>query len=687
MEKSIHTGKLTLGVCYYPEHWPQEMWADDLKRMKAYGIEVARIAEFAWNKFEPSEGTYTFDFFDRFLAEANRAGVKIIMGTPSATPPAWLTEKYPEVLNAKADGTLYRHGMRRHYNYNSPVYRQKVCALVEKMAEHYCPNPAVAAWQIDNEMNCEMDRFYSQADHAAFRAYLKEKYGTLDALNEAMGTVFWNQTYTSWDEIFLTRTTLHEGQTNPHLQLEEKKFISRSVISFCKMQADIIRKYAPAGQVITTNGIFNHLDTHEMTDQALDFITYDSYPNFAFDTMNKKVDPEALNDRKWSDHLAVARSVSSNFGVMEQQSGPGGWVAPMAQPSPRPGQMRLWTYQSVANGADYIGYFRWRTCWVGTEIYWHGLNDYSNRPNRRLAELEQIRDEFAKLGGVAGTKYKAQIAVLRDYPNEWDGEEDVWHGPLDRFSQKGWFAAAQKTHTPIDYLYLRESASKTTTLADLKSYRLLVYPHATILTERTAELLRAYVEQGGTLLMGARTGYKDEYGRCPMRPMPGLVSELCGVTVDDFTFLSPAEQSESAEWGGTFMEAPVFNDILSPLPGAEVLAFFRGSYYDGAPALVENRVGRGVAYYFGAGFSEQTASTFLRKLGLANPYGSVVTLPEGVELAVRAKDGEQYFFLLNYKPYAAPVTFHLPAVDLLSGKKLDGATEIDSFGVLVFKTQ
>jgi len=741
MEKSIKMDKLTLGTCYYPEHWPESMWEDDLVRMREHGIEVIRIAEFAWNKFEPREGVFTYDFFDRFLDLAHRHGIKVIFCTPTATPPAWLTHKYPEVLNVSVDGTVYRHGMRRHYNYNSPVYRELCGRIVDKLASHYCPNPAIIGWQIDNEINCEMDVFYSEADHKAFREYLKNKFGTLEALNDAMGTAFWNQTYTSWDEIYLKRPTV-QGATNPHMALEEKRFISQSAISFCRLQADIIRKYKPAGQFITTNGIFGHLDSHEMTDRALDFITYDSYPNFAFGVGANPKKPGNLNDRKWSWYLSRVRSISPNFGIMEQQSGAGGWDVRMRQPAPKPGQMRLWTFQSIAHGADYVSYFRWRTCWIGTEIYWHGLNDYSNEPNRRLAELKTIKNDIDRIADIAGSRYKAKIAFVKDYDNEWDGEQDQWYGPLARFSEEGWMTAAQKTHTPIDFLFIRngetnkaasgekasnitskaaiEETSKTSgkepvnktgtgdstnkteirasldktdmeepareiTLEDLQKYDLLIYPHAAILTEKTAKLLKAYVEAGGKLIMGARTGYKDEYGRCPMRPMPGFAAEICGVRVRDYTNLGPYDDMEYAVWDGEIIEAPFFNDILEAAEGAKVVATFKGNYYDGAPALVANNIGKGTAYYFGAGFSEATAKVFLERLGFAEPFSNIVSLPEEAELAVRSKQGKDYMFILNYMGYPIEVDIKVPMKDMISEKNVFGKTQVPKYGVMVLK--
>lgn len=683
LEKSFKLDKPTIGVCYYPEHWPENLWENDLERMLEHGIEVIRIAEFAWNKFEPQEGVYTFEFFDKFLKLAHEKGMKVIFCTPTATPPAWLTHNYPEVLNAREDGVLYRHGMRRHYTYNSPKYREFTTKIVDKIAAHYCSHPAIIGWQIDNEFNCETGVFYSDSDHVAFRTYLKEKFKTLDALNEAMGTVFWNQTYTSWEEIYLTRPTV-SNSNNPHLALEEKRFISYSTIGYCKLQADIINKYKPKEQFITTNGIFGHLDSHEMTNLALDFITYDSYPNFAYDTWTEPKKPGNLNDRRSSWSLTNARSISPNFGIMEQQSGAGGWDSRMKQPSPKPGQMRLWTFQSLAHGADFISYFRWRTCWIGTEIYWHGLNDYSNQPNRRLKELETVRDDLKKLTEIAGSKYEAKVALIKDYDNIWDGEQDKWHGPIDSFSDDGWFTGAQLTHTPLDFVYL-QNATKKTSLEDLSKYELLVYPHATILTEETAKLLKVYVEQGGKLIMGSRTGYKDQYGRCPMHPMPGFASEICGVKVVDYTHLGPGDEEEYSVWDGEEIEAPIFNDILEAVDGAKVLATFKGNYYDGSPSLVENKLGKGTAYYYGAGFSPNTAVVFLRKLGFAAPYSNIIELPKEAELAVRRKDNKDYIFILNYMAHSIEINIKESMINLLSGNEVTGKIELVKYGVMILK--
>ncbi|WP_438445963.1 beta-galactosidase [Gorillibacterium sp. sgz5001074] len=686
--KACAVQQFELGVCYYPEQWPEAMWEDDYRRMRELGFTIVRMGEFAWNVFEPEEGVYDFGLFDRAIALAHRHGLKVILGTPTATPPAWLTHRHPEVLNASKEGVLYRHGMRRHYNYSSPVYREYCARITRSMAEHYADHPVVVGWQIDNELNCEIQVFYSEADHAAFRMWLQNKYGTLAALNEAWGTVFWNQGYSDWEQIHLTRPTPADS-VNPHLALDEKRFISDNTISFARLQAQIIRELAPK-QWITTNGLFGHLDSHALTGELLDFFSYDSYPNFSTIWNDADRDTPML-DRTVSSTLSRVRSISPNFCIMEQQSGPGGWVNRMAQPSPKPGQMRLWTYQSVAHGADMLLYFRWRTATFGTEIYWHGINDYHNRPNRRVAEAAAVGRELGRLGAdIAGSRYAAEAAMVRDYANEWDGELDVWHGPLREESEYGWTKALQLAHIPFDFVYMREE----TALEELTRYKVLVYPHPAIMTERTADLLKQYVAGGGKLLFGARTGYKDERGHCRMAPFPGPVADLCGVTVEDFTLLNGADSAATPlSWvnGLSGTETPArahrFNDILRPeADTAEVLAEYAADYYAGMPALTCNRYGSGEAYYYGAAYSREVAQALIGRLGLEPAAAGWCELPPEVEIAVRVKDGRRFAFLLNYANREVEARLLQEADDLLEGVRLAGGRlALPPYGVKVLE--
>lgn len=680
MQKIINGNEISLGVCYYPEHWQESDWEPDLKRMKEHGIKTVRIAEFSWTLVEPQEGVYTFDLFDRFLDLAEKMGMQVIMGTPTATPPAWLTKKYPEVLNTDKNGVPFFHGGRRHYNYNSPKYQELSAKITEQYAKHYASHPAVIGWQLDNEFNCESSEFYSESDSVAFREFLKKKYHTLEALNEAWGTVFWSQTYTDWEEIFVPRN-LNADATNPHLHLDYFRFISDSVCRYAKLQEEILRKYIKPDDFITTNGIFGNIDYKRLMKESLDFLTYDSYPNFGYclDDYNPE---DLMKDRKWSRNLMETRAVAGTFGIMEQQSGANGWNRRMEAPTPKPGQMTLWTMQSIGHGADFISYFRWRTAIFGTEMYWHGILDYSGRENRRLRELGSISKKIDKLQEVAGTKFYAKAALLKDYDNAWDAQVDKWHARVQSVSEKGIFEAAQLTHTPLDFVYLDEAV----TVETLKQYEILFYPHASILTEERMRLLEEYVAQGGILVMGCRTGYKEIHGKCVRELLPGLASKLAGTDVPEYSFVSPEDKDVYVEWDGERVEASVFHDQLAKASEtAQVLGTYRNCYYEDTPALICNAFGKGKAFYFGGAFTRQTVEIFLKKTGKAEPYRALFELPQCCELAIRRNETQTYYFILNYSAEATAIDLREEFAELLSGETVSGIKEIPPYGVLVLK--
>lgn len=669
----------TMGTCYYPEHWPEQLWQSDLRRMKAAGISVIRIAEFAWNKCEPREGEFTFDYFQRFLDLCQQEGMQVIFSTPTATPPAWLTQKYPEVLNCRLDGAVYQHGGRRHYNYNAPVYRRLCARIVEKIAAAYASHPAIVGWQIDNELNCETDEFYSRADAEAFRVYLRGKFGTLENLNKAMGTAFWNQTYTEWSQVDVPRLTVSQAR-NPHVLLEYIRFVSESARSFCQMQAEILRRYVKPGDFITTNGTFGSLDNHRMTRESLDTFTHDTYPSFAYGLDNPSAEGQ-LRDRWPAMRLIEIRSVCPHFGIMEQQSGANGWINKMEGPAPRPGQLTLWAMQSVAHGADFISFFRWRTCTMGTEIYWHGILDYDSRDNRKLAEVADFHRKLEAIQPVCGADYKAAFALVRDYDNEWDARLDSWHRRVHTASQDGIFEAAARNHLPYDMVFIDQpdAAEK------LAKYPVLVYPHPVIMDQRRADILRGYVEAGGTLLIGCRSGYKDLTGQCVMLPQPGLLQPLTGSDIHDFTFTTFAEEESFAMLGETRLEAPIFNDVLTPIDGGQAVATYGSSYYKGEAALVENKLGKGRVLHFGSVFTKDNALQLLTYAGVKPLFANLAEAHEQVELALRQKDGKQYLIVLNYLNRETTLTLKKPARCLYTGETLTGDVALSAFGTLVLE--
>jgi len=390
----------------------------------------------------------------------------------------------------------------------------------------------------------------------------------------------------------------------------------------------------------------------------------------------------SLRDRAWSWNLSLARALSPNFGIMEQQSGANGWDFSMLAPMPKPGQMTLWSMQSIAHGADYVSYFRWRTAPYGTEIYWHGLNDYDNRPNRRMAEVTAFGKRVRKLSGLAGSRYEAKVALVTDYLNEWDGERDLWHGPIDRASSGAIFTACQESHTPLDRLYIRHTKDFDTTLQDLRRYDVLFYPHAAILTEDTARLLESYCAQGGKLVMGARTGYKDEYGRCPMMPMPGYASKLCGVRVADYS-IARADEPAVITAGGREIDAPNFIESLEAVDGTAEGVYQAGPMKGETALVCKAYPSGGEACYWGSGFSRDAALLFLDRFGVKEPYADVAEIPACVEAAVRRSEKERVLFLLNYTGEEQTVHFIKAVYDLDHDREVSGDTILAPYQAFV----
>lgn len=667
--------KIKLGVCYYPEQWPREIWGSDLERMLDAGIQVIRIAEFAWSKVEPMEGDYSFAFFDEFLDLCDEKGMKVIFCTPTATPPAWLTNKYPEVLNQDINGVKFRHGSRRHYNYNSTVYMEKSANITEKVASHYGPRKCIIGWQIDNELNCEVNEFFSDADSSGFRWWLLNKYHDLGKLNEAWGTAFWNQTYTQWDEIFVPRRTCN-GAQNPHHMLDYYRFISDSVLKFAGDQAEIIRRYKKPEDFITTNGLFSHLDNHMLEEKCLDFIMYDSYPNFT-NRVGEPVDESGLRDRWWSKNLAETRSVSNIFGIMEQQTGANGWNIWPGVPNPRPGQITLWTMQSIAHGADYISFFRWRTATAGTEMYWHGILDYSGRDNERLEEVKTISNIVQKINTVAGKEYCAEVAILKDYDNVFDAEIDNWHGIIEKNSQDALFETLQRTHTPFNYEYFYGSEE----IPDLHKYKVVFYPHPVICSENRAEVLKKYVENGGILVLGARAGQKDMNGRCVTERLPGVFSEISGADIKEYSFIQPDFDNVLVETEDGIFRAEFFAERISEKSAAAQIGRYATEYYKGDTAFTKNEIGKGRVYYYGSSFNKEAVEYLLDETGVKDPLSKTIEAPETVELAMRG----DCLFVLNYKREDAVLELKKTMIDAVTRETLSGTVSLKGYGTLVLK--
>jgi beta-galactosidase len=657
------------GVDYYPEQWPEERWPIDTQLMAEAGFNVVRLAEFAWSKMEPAEGEYDFDWLDRAIEILQSKGIQVVLGTPTASPPPWLIRKNPELFRVREDGIRITFGNRREYCPNHPVYHDYTRRIVTKMAEHYADHPAVIGWQIDNEFG---DRCYCPTCAEKFQTWVRSRYEALDELNQKWGTVFWSHTYNDWNEIPLPLTT--GGSPNPGLALDFYRFCSDSYVAYQQLQIDILRAACP-DHFITHNLMGFAYDRLNYFDLArnLDFVSWDNYPRMQW-TMERGVDPSSM-----ALSLDTMRGLKSkNIWIMEQQAGQGGWE--VLSVAPRPGELRLWAYQSIAHGADAILFFRWRTARFGTEQYWHGLLDHDARPSRRYQEIKRMGTEIKEIGEkIIGTQTKSQVAMVLSYDSRFafqiQPNNPRFHYP-EHFQQI--YRAFYQRHSSIDI------AAPT---ADLSSYKLVIAPALHLITDAIADNLKRYVQAGGTLVVTQRTGVKDGSNAVVSLRLPGLLAELCGVEVEEYDSLSSPMQN-SLEFtipelkDTACVNVGVLCDILKPT-SARIIACYREDYYADKPAITLNQFGAGRAIYVGAMGDGQLYDVLAKWLLDTTSMQNEFTTPLGVEVTQRTQGDKKLHFILNHNN--SPQTIHLesPYKDLLGRTQLQGDVHLEPFDVLI----
>ncbi|MFD0673259.1 beta-galactosidase [Cohnella sp. GCM10027633] len=663
---------MIFGVCYYPEHWPEERWETDARLMKEAGINVVRVAEFAWSKFERYEGRYDFDWLDRSIAILQDAGIQVVLGTPTATPPKWLMDKHPDIYMKDAKGIVRGFGHRRHYCYNNPNYRVRVTDIVTRMANHYGRHEAVIAWQIDNEFGCtDTTRCYCDNCKSAFREWLRAKYGDIDSLNESWGTVFWSQIYNDFEQIELPGYTVFPLH-NPGMELDFRRFSSDSAASFQQLQLDILRERAP-GVPLTHNmmGMFNEIDCFKLS-EPLDFASLDTYPNLMF---TDKPDP-----RNSAIHLDATRGFKdANFWVMEHQSGaPGG---NLLFPTPKPGELRKWTYQSVARGADAIVYFRWRTCLFGAEQSWHGLLPHDGIPGRRYEEAAATGRELQALWPLLeGSRTVSEIAIIRSYDNEWALEiqpQTIDHHYDRHF--KTYYKYFYDQRIPVDIVSEH---------ADFGKYKLVVLPHFMMADHGTAEKIEAFVAAGGTVVLDVRSGIKRFDNRMEERTFPGPYRELLGVRVSDYGTIRKNETLRIADANGREGQGTTWYDELT-LEGAEAIAWFAEDYVSGKPAAARNAFGEGHAYYFGVGadpgLMKSLMEPVVRDAGVV-PIDGIEAPDADVELMCRQTQDRRYVFAINHAAEEKEIDLSCSMTVVPSGERVQGAFKLPPYGAVVFET-
>jgi beta-galactosidase len=650
--------KIRFGVSWYPEQWPESAWDSDLARMKTAGFTTIRIGEFAWSRMEPEEGRFDFDWMDRAIAAAARHRLEVVLGTPTAAPPAWLTQKYPDVLRVDEEGKSAEHGGRRHFSFASARYRQFAARIAGEMARRFGHDPAVIGWQIDNEIGPPS---FDPESIAAWHAFLKQRYGTIEELNRRWATEYWSQHYNRFDQIPLRAT----GQQNPGLLLDFKHFATATWTDYIDNQVKAVRPLIEPRQWITTNTMFwNAGFDHYRLHQVVDLAAWDNYipagrPDWVANGAN---------------HDLVRGYTQKNFWLMETQPGRVDWVP--VNRALDPGQVREMAWQAIGHGADAVLYWQWRPARNGQETYHGALMGQDGTPVPVFDEVAATGQELAEASSLlAGTEPAAKVAMLFSYDSRWAIDLQRHHKDFDPVAE---FVSL--------YRPLRVQSQGVAVLpveADLSRYPLVVAPSLNVLTKAQADRLAAYVRGGGHLVLGPRSGMKDDANALWPERQPGPLAGLLGAEVEQFYALDAPVSVRGALGEG---KANIWAEWLSPkAKDVEVLASWSdpGGWLDGKAAAVTRRVGKGRITYLGGWFDEaMLARVAARLLAEAKIAPVLPGVHPDIEVSERDGGGHRLLVLINHGGEAHEVP--LPAGAVKVTGQLDGAS-LPAHGVAVVR--
>ncbi|MBN2003796.1 MAG: beta-galactosidase [Anaerolineae bacterium] len=631
-KRSTNLPRFYLGVAYYPEHWDAVLREEDPSLMVQAGLNVVRMAEFAWDILEPVEGTFCFDLFDETIARLGDHGIATILCTPTAAPPRWLTAAHPEVLRVDENGMAMQHGSRQHACDSSEVFRDYSRKITQAMAQHYRDNPHVIGWQTDNEFNCHFAECHCAACQAAYREFLREKYtGDIAVLNAAWGTAFWAQTYRSFDEI-VTPKSGKPADPNPGQRLDYFRFISWSVSRFQHDQVALLREANP-GWFVTHNGTFRHIDYRGTFGEDLDFLSYDVYPFFDRDPHHRPLS-QAFN-------LDQARAWSGNFLIPEQQSGPGG-QATYLQDNPEPDEIRRMGFTSIAHGADGILFFRWRTCRFGAEEYWCGILDHDNVPRRRYNEIKKLGQELQTIGPeIMGTHVHVDVGIAAADMDVYDAHDTYSLGlPTPK-------AMAIMIHE--FYFQQGYAVGCVHPADDLGGLKLYILPHWALFNPDWMPNLETYVENGGVLVIGARSGTKDWNNAVVAETPPGVLRTLAGVKVGEYGRQNaPDRRPLTISFPKLKIATEHWYEALELLPNTVTIGRWEGGHLNRLPAVTMHRVGMGAVIYVGTYLTPDllnVVTALCAELKGLEPL--LPEIPEGLHVTVRENDEKRVWFFSN----------------------------------------
>ena len=673
------------GVDYYPEHWvypysgsvdnPEAAWARDVQQMVSAGVNVVRIGEFTWGLCEPSKGKFDFGWLQRVMDILGKGGIKVVLATPTAAPPVWLSRQHPEILPIDERGLTRHEGTRRAVCLNSEVYWEHSKQIVEQMARALGKHPQLIAWQIDNSLGGNYTEASFNADtRRDWHGWLEAKYETVEHLNELMGLRHWGQVVSAFNEVPMPMTA--PTHHNPALMLDWCRFCSDTIVQFVKMQADILHGLTP--HPVTTNlrpllHRFDHFDLAEV----IDFVSIESTAALRAKSAELACEIDMLRSLKKEG--VRTPDGEPGFWVMEQKAGNVTWQD--VNSLVRPGVLRMFTYQLVSRGASAVLFFRWRQPRFGNEKFHGAVLPHTGRSDGRVfKEVAQLGEEMKLLApAIRNTRVKADVCILYSHDNAWvlaQPQQLNCHFKLRDHIQL-FYNALHDCNILVDFARPSE---------DLSQYKLVIAPSLHLITGGEADRLKLYVQNGGTLVSTFNTGLVNEHNMAPTTGYPHDMTDLFGLEVLEFDQLPPGEENHLT-FKGSFPTshmhmAKLWCDLIEP-KGCQVLASYAKDFYAGRPAITTNNFGLGKAIYIGTlshQFFYNDLVIWLRQLCGLHP---LLKVPDNVEVSMRHREDKDVFFLLNHQNTPLRLQFYKPMHDFLTDSNFSGNYDLQPHGVLV----
>jgi beta-galactosidase len=663
---------LYFGGDYTPEHFPRDVMAEDMRLMKIAGVNLATINVFSWAQLQPDEDTWTFEWLDEIMDTLAKNRIFADLGTATASTPAWMAKKYPEILPVDDKGLLFHHGSRQNFNPNSPKYRELSAVLVRKIAERYKGHPALAMWHVNNELSHQVNYDFSDITIRKFRDWCQARFGTCEKMNQTWGLHFWGNNITAWEELMPPMRTAH--QVNTSLLLDWKRFTNDCYMEVARAEIAILREVTP-DVPITTNFLyeFKTLDYFAWADM-LDFISVSSFP-----------DPKITNHPGEAalSHDIMRGLKDQPFVLLEQAPSQVNWR--LANVNKKPGVMRLWSYQGMAHGSDGFLFFQWRASVHGSEKFHSAMLPHIGENSRIFREVTTLGHELPQLKEIVGSRVKADVAIILDYHNWWTVE--FTPGPTALLD---YLANLKAYH----YALFEENITTDVIPFDrkLSHYKVVIAPLLYMVKPGFRESVESFVAAGGTFITTFFSGVVNEFDEVFGGGYPGPLSDLLGVKVEEFEAMKPYVKNSllvSDDLPGLAgeYESSLWCDIVQ-LNGATPLAVYGSDYFKGSPALTANTFGKGKAYYVATLPSGDFLRSFLKTLCAQQRVNPVLAAPARVEAVTRTHAGHDYLFVMNHNYEPVEVTLPgQPRFDLLSQTMVAGTVTLKALQPMILKAE